>query len=107
MKIHTAEPLVPKPTPLEIEIAITKLKNHRSPDIDQILAELIQAGHETCSEIEKAILIGMRKNCLSTGRSPLLYKFMRRKIKLTVVIIEACHCYELHAKYYPISLSQG
>jgi hypothetical protein len=92
MKIHTAEPLVCKPTPLEVEIAIVKLKNHRSAGIDQILGELIQAGHETLgSEIEKPIRIGMRKNCLSSGRSPLLHQVMRREIKLTIVIIEAYH----------------
>jgi hypothetical protein len=43
-KIHTAEPLVPEPSVLEVELAIEKLKNHKSPGIDQIPAELIKAG---------------------------------------------------------------
>jgi hypothetical protein len=40
----------------EVEIAITKLKKYKSPDNDQIPAELIQAGGETLySEIHKLI----------------------------------------------------
>ena len=43
-EIHTAEPLVPEPSVSEIELAIGKLKRHKSPGIDQIPAELIIAG---------------------------------------------------------------
>jgi hypothetical protein len=39
----TAEPLELELSSLEVEIAIQKLKVCKSPDIDQILAELIQA----------------------------------------------------------------
>jgi hypothetical protein len=45
----------------------------------------------------------------------LLYLFTKRAIKLTAVIIEAYHCYQLHTElyltfsrctgYYPVSLS--
>jgi hypothetical protein len=41
-----AEPLVPGPSRLVVEIAVTKLKKYKSPGSDQILAELIQAGGE-------------------------------------------------------------
>jgi hypothetical protein len=41
-----AEPLVPGPNHLEVEIAIAKLKKHTLPGSEQILAELIQAGGE-------------------------------------------------------------
>jgi hypothetical protein len=44
---HIAEPLVPKPSYSEVEIAIEKLERHKSPGIDQILAELIKAGGNT------------------------------------------------------------
>jgi hypothetical protein len=47
MEIHTAEPLVLESSPLEVEIAIAKLGKYKSPGIDQILAELIQAGGKT------------------------------------------------------------
>jgi len=42
--IHTAEPLVPEPSASEVELAIDKLKSHKSPGIDQIPAEMIKAG---------------------------------------------------------------
>jgi hypothetical protein len=53
-EIHTAEPLVPEPGSSEVEIAIEKLKRYKSPGIDQIPAELIQAGQLMLrSEIHK------------------------------------------------------
>ena len=33
-EIHTRDPLVPKPSALEVELAIEKLKSHKSPGID-------------------------------------------------------------------------
>jgi hypothetical protein len=44
IEIHTAEPLVPGPSHLEVEISIAKLKKYKSPGSDQISAELYQAG---------------------------------------------------------------
>ena len=38
---------MPEPSAFEVELAIEKLKNHRSPGIDQIAAELIKAGCRT------------------------------------------------------------
>jgi hypothetical protein len=35
---------VPEPSAFEVELAIAKLKCHKSPGIDQIPAELIKAG---------------------------------------------------------------
>jgi hypothetical protein len=43
-EIHTAEPLVPEPSAFEVDMAIEKLKSHKSPGIDQIPEELIKAG---------------------------------------------------------------
>jgi hypothetical protein len=55
-EIHTAETLVPDPRAWEAEIAIAKLKKYKSPGIDQIPAERIQAGGETLRpEIHKHI----------------------------------------------------
>jgi hypothetical protein len=56
MDIHTAEPLVPEPSLVEVEIAIGKLKSYKSPGTGQIPAELIKAGSETLySEIHRLI----------------------------------------------------
>jgi hypothetical protein len=102
IKVHTAEPLVPGPSRLEVEIATAKLKTYKSPCSDQIPAELIQAGGEILlSEIHKLI------NCLISGRSLLLYQFTKRVIKLTVIIIVGYNCYQLHTKFYRIFFSQS
>ena len=54
---HTAEPLIPEPSASELELAIEKLKIHKSPRIDQIPVELIKAGGKTiCCEICKLII---------------------------------------------------
>jgi len=56
-EIHTAEPLEPEPSASEVELAIDKLKSHKSPGIDQIPAELIKAGGRTIYlEIHKLII---------------------------------------------------
>jgi hypothetical protein len=55
-EIHTAEPLVPDPSTSEFELAIGKLKSHKSPGINHIPAELIKAGGRTiCLGIHKLI----------------------------------------------------
>jgi len=56
-EIHTAESLVPEPSASEFELAIDKLKSHKSPGILQIPAELFKAGGRTiCLEIHKLII---------------------------------------------------
>jgi hypothetical protein len=56
MDIHTAEPLVPEPSLVEVETAIGKLKSYKSPGTGQVPAELIKAGGETLySEIHRLI----------------------------------------------------
>jgi len=53
-EMHTAETLVPVPSAFEVEMAIEKLKSHKSPGIEQIPAELIKAGGRTIqSKIHK------------------------------------------------------
>jgi len=47
MEIHTTEPLVPEPSAFESELVIEKLKSHKSPGIDQIAVDVIQAGGRT------------------------------------------------------------
>jgi hypothetical protein len=71
-EIHTAKPLVPEPSIFEVELAIEKLKSHKSPGIDQIPAELIKArGRTIRCAIHKLIIViwNLRRNCLKSGRS--------------------------------------
>jgi hypothetical protein len=42
IEVHMAEPLVPGPSRLEVEIAIAKLEKYKSPGSDQTLAELFK-----------------------------------------------------------------
>jgi hypothetical protein len=56
--------------------------------------------------INSFILFGIWKNSLSSGNSLLLHH-LTRVIKLTVIIIKAHQCYQIHAEFYPTSLSQG
>jgi hypothetical protein len=39
-EMHIAQTLVPEPSAFEVELAIKKLKSHKSPGYDQIRAEL-------------------------------------------------------------------
>jgi len=56
-EIHTAELLVPEPSAFEVELAIEKLKSHKSLGIDQIPAELIKTvGRKIRYEICKLII---------------------------------------------------
>ena len=68
---HTAELLVPETSVFEVELDIEKLKNHKSPDTDQIPAEFIQAGG---SKLEMRFInllfrFGIRRECQKCGRN--------------------------------------
>ena len=68
-EIHTAEPLMPEPSALEVQLAIEKIKSHKSTVIDQIPAELFKAGEFAVQFIYLSLLFGIRRNCLESGRS--------------------------------------
>jgi hypothetical protein len=56
IEVYTAQPLIPGPSRLEVEVAIAKLKKYKSPGSDQIPSEPIQAGDEMLlSAIHKLI----------------------------------------------------
>jgi hypothetical protein len=55
---------------------------------------MIKAGvRVVCSETHKLNFIGIRRKCLSSGRSQSLYLFIKRVIKKTVVNIKAHDSY--------------
>jgi hypothetical protein len=67
-EIQAAEPLMPKPSAFEVEVAIEKLGRYKAPHTDQIPAEVIKAGGRTISSrsIFLLNLSGIRKNCQSS-----------------------------------------
>ena len=108
-EIHTAEPLVPEPSAFEVELAIGKLKSHKSSGIDQIPEELIKAGGRIIRyEIQNLLfLFGITRTYLRNGRSRSLYLSVRRAIKQIVVSIGAYHFCQLRTKLYLTSCSVG
>jgi hypothetical protein len=105
---HTAEPLVPGSSHLEVEISIAKLKKYKSPGSDQILAELIQAGDEILVPvIHKLITSIWNKEELQDQWKESIIVPIHKKADKTVIIIVGYHCYQLHTKFYQISFSQG
>ena len=65
-EIHTAEPLVPEPSASAVDMAIEKVCLKKSPDTDQIPAELIKAGGRTIDfEIHKLSTSVWNKEALS------------------------------------------
>ena len=108
-EIHTAEPLVPEPRAFEVEMAIEKLKSHKSPGIDQVPAKLIKArGQMICHEIHKLInSICKKEESLEELKESIIVLTKRRAIQQTAVIIQAYHFCQLHTKFYPTTCCQG
>jgi hypothetical protein len=108
-EMHTAEPFVPQPRASEVDVAIGKMERYISPGIYQIPGELIQAGGEILrSEIHKLIkLIWNKEQLPHQWKKQLWYLLTKRVIKLTVVIIKAHRCCQLHTNFYQTFFSLG
>jgi hypothetical protein len=97
MDIHMAEPLVPEPSPVKVEIAIEiwvliSFWPNRSKK---------EAKHHVLRYTNVLVLYGIRRNCRSNGRNLLLYQFIKWVIKWTVIIIKESPSYQLPTKCYP------
>ena len=104
-EIHTAEPLVPEPSAAEVELAIDKLKSHKSPGIDQIPAELIKAGGRTiCLESHKLITSIWKKEELPEEWKEVIIVPIHKKGDR-----KDCNNYRGQplTKFYPTSCCQG
>jgi hypothetical protein len=79
-EMHTAEPFVSQPSASEVEVAVGKLKRYKSPGVDQVPAEQIQAGGETLrSEIHKLIkLICNRKELLHQWKESVIVSVYKK-----------------------------
>jgi len=109
-EIHTVEPIVPEPSDFEIELAIGKLKNHKSPGIVQIPAEFIKAGGRTiCCAIHKLIISIRNKEEFPEEwkESTIVYISIRRGIKQIVITVGTYYYCYLRTKFCSTSCSQG
>jgi hypothetical protein len=97
MDIHTAEPLVPETSLVEVEIGIGKLRSYKSPGSDQIPAELIKAGGETSySEIHRLICCICNKEELpQQWKESIIVPIYKKGDKTD------CKNYQLPTKFYP------
>ena len=100
---------MPELSAFEVEIAMGKLKRHKSPGIDQIPAELIKAGVEKSAlrSINLLILFRIRRNFLRSERSRSLYLSIRTVIKQIVVNTGAYRFCQLPTKFYPTLCCQS
>ena len=73
-EIHTTEQPVPEPSTTEVELAIEKLKNHISPGIDQIPAELLNSVKFT----NLLFLFGIRRNCLEEWKESIIVPIYKK-----------------------------
>jgi hypothetical protein len=97
VNVWQTETHIAEPSSFEVEIAIEKMKRYKSPGIDQILAEIIQAQSTILhSENQKLITCIWNKEELSN----------QWKESIIVHIIEYCS-YQLHTKCYPTFFCQG
>jgi hypothetical protein len=92
MDIQTAEPLMPEPSLVEVEIATGKLKRYESQGTDQIPA-MHEVKHYVVRYTTLFVLHGIRWNCHSSGRNLLLYQFIK-------IVIKHCSNYQLSTKLY-------
>jgi hypothetical protein len=92
-EVNTAELLEIEPSASEAEMAIEKLKIHKSPGIVQIPAELNKAGGRIIrSEIHKLIIsISNKEELPDEWKESVIVPIYKKVIKEIVVIIKAFH----------------
>jgi hypothetical protein len=85
-EMHTAEPFVPEPSTSEVEDDNGKLKSYKSPDVDQIPVEIIQAGEEIfCSEIHKLIKLIWNKELLHQFKESIVVRIHKKGDKTACI----------------------
>jgi hypothetical protein len=102
MIIHMAEPLIPEPSLVEVEIAVAKLRRYKSPSADQIPAELIKAGGEILySEIHRLTCsIWNKEELPQQWKESVIVPIYKKGDKIDVIIIEESPSYQLLTKFY-------
>jgi hypothetical protein len=104
--VQRAKPLIPEHTKL------LKLKLLLKSYKDKNRLILIKFQHNRSKQeviyfvlrsTDLLILFGISMNCHSSGKNQLFYIFINGAMKLTVVIIDGYHCYQLHKQFVQYS----
>jgi hypothetical protein len=99
--MHTDEPLVPGPSPLKVQFAISKFKKYKLPGSGLIPAEPIQAGGEILlSQIHNLINYIWNKEELHDQKKESNTVPLYKKVDKTLMIIVGYHCYQLHITFH-------
>jgi 3-oxoacyl-ACP reductase-like protein len=107
MEIHTAEPLVPEPSALEVEMATEMLKRHKSPGVDQIPAKLIKAGvKRICSKIHELINSIWNREELPEGWKESIIVLIYKGDNTDSSNYRGTSLCQLHKKLHPTSCCQ-
>jgi hypothetical protein len=106
IEIHTAEPLAPGPSHLEVEIPMAKLKKYTSPGSDKIPAELYQAGGEIFVPVIHKLIISIfnMKKLPDQWEESIIVPIHKMANKTDGNNYHGYHCYQPHIKFYQITL---
>jgi len=101
------EPPVPEPSAFDFEMAIEKLKRHKSPGIDGIPAELIKArGRTIRSEISKLINCCLNKQELpEEWKESVIVPIYKKGDKTDFSNYKAYHFCQLHTKFFHLAVN--
>jgi len=109
MDTHIAEPLVPEPSTSKFDLVIERLKNHKSPVIDQIQGELIKAGGSKIrGAIHKlTISIWNIEDFPEEWKELIIVPIYKKRNKTDCNNYRAYHFCQLRTKFYPTFCCQG
>ena len=108
-EIHTAEPLEIDPSASEFELAIDKLKSHKSPSFDQISAELIKTdGRKICLGVLKVITrIWKKEKPPEEWKESIIVPIHKTGYKRNCSNYRRISFCQPHTIFYPTSCSQS
>ena len=100
---------MPEPSVLEVELAIEKLKIHKSPGIDQIPAELIKAGGSTirCAIHKLIIAIWNKEELPGEWKASVILPVHKKGDKTDCNNYRVISLVPTTYKIFPTSCSQG